>query len=138
MAQLAGWIGMEARSTAPVGFSGAPITILSEPATIADQAALIIRDSAGAELQRQQIPTTAQPLQWAGVTDDGVPFPTGQYSFAVESYANGESLGVKAAATYAQVTETRQENGEIRVVLSGGPTVSASEVTALRAPQSGL
>jgi len=137
MAQLASWIGMEARTTAPVGFSGAPITIISEPAIVADQAVLIVRDGAGTELQRQQIPTTAQPLQWAGVTDDGVPFPAGQYSFAVESYANGESLGIKAAATYAEVTETRQENGEIRVVLSGGATVSSAEVTALRAPETG-
>jgi len=136
LAQLSGWIGMEARSTAPVGFDGAPVTILSEPATVADQAMLIVRDGSGAELQRQQIPTQAQPLQWAGVSTDGVPFPPGQYSFSVESFANGQSLGTKAAATYAQVTETRHENGETLVVLSGGATVPASSITALRAAQS--
>lgn len=136
MAQLAGWIGMEARSTAPVGFDGSPITILSEPASVADQAMLIVRDASGAELQRQPIPTDPQPLQWAGVTSDGAPFPLGQYSFAVESFANGESLGVKQAATYAQVTETRLEGGETLIVLQGGAVVPASTITALRAPQS--
>lgn len=137
MAQLAGWIGMEARSTAAVGFNGAPITILSEPARVADQAMLIVRDGTGAELQRQPIPTDTQPLQWAGVTSDGAPFPPGQYSFAVESFANGESLGVKSAATYARVTETRQENGETLIVLEGGSAVPATTITALRAPQTG-
>ena len=50
MAQLAGWIGMEARSDAPAAFTGAPITIAPTPTANADRVQLVVYNADGAEV----------------------------------------------------------------------------------------
>ncbi|MFK7834744.1 MAG: flagellar hook capping FlgD N-terminal domain-containing protein [Sulfitobacter sp.] len=134
MTQLAGWIGMEAETTAPVLFDGSPITIKPNPAAIADSVSLIVRDSAGNEVQRLPIPVSAEPVQWAGVTSDGTPLPSGSYSFDVESRAKGEVVLSEPATTYARITETRLQADEAVLILEGGSAILASDVTALREP----
>ena len=135
MAQMAGWIGMEARTTAPVHFDGAPITINPNPATVSDQVFLVVYDSTGAEVQRGQIPVSAEPVQWAGVADDGTPFAPGLYSFAVESHANGELLIAEPAETYGRITEARMQDGDTLLILEGGTPILASSVSGLREAQ---
>ena len=135
MAQYAGWIGMEARSTAPAMFDGQPVTLLPSPATTADQAFLVVSDAAGSEVQRVAIPVTGEPVQWAGVADNGTPFDTGTYSFKVESLANGQTVGTTPAEVYSRITEARVENGQTLLILEGDIRVQASEITALREPE---
>ena len=112
MAQMANWIGMEARTTAPVQFDGSPITITPNPVAISDEVFLVVYDSDGQEVQRTSIPVSADPIEWAGVMDDGTPFDAGLYSFEVESRANGELLLTDPAETYARITEARTQGGE--------------------------
>ena len=132
MGQLATWIGMEALTTTPAYFDGAPIEIVPNPAAVADEAFLIVRDQDGNEVQRAPIPVSADPLTWAGVSDDGQPFGPGQYSFEVESRANGEVILSQSAQTYARITEARTQNGQSVVILQGGTAILAGDVTGLR------
>ena len=131
--QFASWIGMEAKSTAPVQFDGAPITVLPTPSNAADKAELVIYDARGHEVQRNLVPLSEEPVQWAGVSSDGGAFPYGNYSFKVESFKAGERIDIAAAATYSRITEARIENGATHLILAGGSKTTAAEVTALRA-----
>jgi len=133
IAQMAEWVGKEARSTAPVQLDGAPITIFPSPAQNAQEADLVVKDSSGLEVTRFTIPIEEGPVEWAGVTENGFPFPAGQYSFVVESYDGDVLLETTPAAAYAKVVEIqRNATGETFVVFEGGATVSSNEVSAIR------
>lgn len=136
ISQMAGVIGMEARTTAPIPFDGSPITITPNPAGAADSATLIVRDAAGNTVQQLPMPVSAEPLQWAGVTDQGRPFANSLYSFEVESVRDGEVILSEPAETYARVTEARILDGETVLILDGGSSVLASSVSGLRDPSS--
>lgn len=134
MAQLAGWVGMDARSTAPVSFDGSPITLQPNPMSIADSAFLVVRNAAGNEVQRSAIPVSSEPVQWAGVGDNGTPFPVGDYSFEVESFAGGELVLSNPVEAYARIVEARNNrSGQVELILQGGQSVLPGEITALRA-----
>ena len=130
--QFAGWIGMEARTAAPVPFDGTPLTVLPRTETGADEAYLVVYDDSGAEVQRQQISTDASSVEWAGVSDSGAVLPSGTCRFEVESIAVGESLGMQPAETYTPITEARRQGADTVFVISGGSIITAGEVTALR------
>jgi flagellar basal-body rod modification protein FlgD len=133
ISQLAGWVGMEARAAAPAYFDGNPVRIHTPTDPTADQAFLVVRDSEGAEVQRSELDRSQQVVEWAGVTPDGDPFPSGSYSFHVESRSNGEVIGATQAETYSVINEARSEGGEVVLVLRGGTEIAGSDVTALRA-----
>jgi flagellar basal-body rod modification protein FlgD len=132
MAGMANWIGMEARTTAPAYFDGAPITVAPSIPTGTDEMFLVVYDDTGAQVQRQAIPMSNEPFQWAGVGEDGTPFETGTYSLEIESRGQGELLSAVPAETYARITEARNETGATLLVLAGGQTVPASAINALR------
>ena len=132
MASMAGWIGMEARTTAPAFFDGAPVTVEPRPLAAADQAYLVVYDEAGEEVQRTLIAVSAEPIEWAGVQDDGSPFEEGQYSFSVESRSNGELMDLSPVETYSRITEARIEAGAAVLVLEGGALITTAQVSGLR------
>lgn len=132
MASMGGWIGMEVRTTAPAEFNGSPVTLVPNPPAAADEVFLVVRDSKGVEVQRQVIPKSADPVEWAGVSDDQTPFDTAVYSFELESYANDTLLGTSPVESYSRITEVRSEGGTTMLVLEGGTLVFPGDVTALR------
>lgn len=134
IAQLAGWVGMEARSSAPAQFDGAPLTLAPEPAAGADSAVLVARNTFGIEVSRQEIPLGQDTIEWAGTAQNATPLPAGQYSFTLESYSGGELLGASPVASYARVTEARQGQNGVEIVLEGGVVVPSEQITALREP----
>ncbi len=134
IAQLAGWVGMEARSTAPAQFDGAPLTLAPEPAAGADSAVLVARNVFGLEVSRQEIPLGQETIEWAGTAQNATPLPAGQYSFTLESFSAGEVLAVSSVASYARVTEARQGLNGAEIVLEGGIVVPSDDITALREP----
>jgi len=77
MAQLASWIGLDARAAAPTYFDGSPISISPNPAATADKAVLVVRDGDGNEVQRHEFTPSTDEIQWAGVKDNGDPFENG-------------------------------------------------------------
>jgi flagellar basal-body rod modification protein FlgD len=134
MAEMASWIGKEARSAAPVRYDGAPVTLQPNPAVGANRAVLVVKDAQGALVSREEIAVSAQPYQWLGAGMDGAPLPPGTYSIALESL-NGETvIGTGAVEHYARVIEARGGTEGTRLVLKGGIEVAASAVTALREP----
>ncbi|GKY86703.1 flagellar hook capping FlgD N-terminal domain-containing protein [Sinisalibacter aestuarii] len=135
MSDLAGWVGMEARAVSAAWFSNTPLTLRAEPASGAERAYLVVRDSAGAIVDRVEVPVSDEPLQWAGVSGGGDPLPAGLYSFNLESYSQGKMIADRQMAVYSEVVEARVENGETILVLQGGAEVAASEVDALRMPE---
>jgi len=134
MAQMAGWIGMEARTTAPVQFDGSPVTLYPNPVAASDEVFLTVYDENGTQVQRNAIAVSAEPVTWAGVSDDGTPFPNGTYRFEIESHADGELLVADPAESYSRITETRMQDGQTMLILAGGAPVLASGVGALREP----
>ncbi|MBM9596109.1 flagellar hook capping FlgD N-terminal domain-containing protein [Roseitranquillus sediminis] len=134
MSQMAGWVGMEARSAGPVWFDGTPIRLDAQPASAADRMALVVHDASGQEVQRQELAPTAGPLSWAGVGANGKPLPEGAYTFSLQSIAKGTVLRTDALETYSRVIEARNEKGATVLVLEGGVKVAPTDVTALREP----
>jgi len=134
MSQIAGWVGMQARAPVPGYFDGTPITLSPNPAATADRADLVVRDASGAEIQRMSIPVSSDPLDWAGVDDNGAPFANGLYQFEIESFSNNETIATGPVEIYATIVEARNQNGQTILVTKGGSTVPVELVTALRDP----
>lgn len=132
MAALANWVGMEIRAAAPAYFDGTPITISPKPAPAADRVDLVVLDGTGKEVQRTAVPVSSEPIEWAGVSDDGDPFANGVYSFKLESFSGDNLILSEPAETYGTVTEAQIQNGQITLILGGGQTVLATAVTGLR------
>lgn len=132
MAEMGGWIGMEVRSAAPAQFSGSPITLAPNPPAAADEVFLVVKNANGDEVQRQSVSNSAEPIEWAGVSDDQTPFEDGVYSFQLEAYANDSLISSSTVESYARITEVRSEAGATMLVLQGGVLVNPGEVTAIR------
>lgn len=133
MAQLAGWVGQEARSAGPVWMGGAPADLQLEPATGATRAMLVARDAAGNIATREEVPVTAGAYQWLGGDMAGNPLPSGPYQLTVESWNGDQQLTTTPVQSYARITEARNGPDGVTLMLQGGITVKATEVTALRA-----
>jgi len=135
LAELAGWVGMEARVAAPASFDGTPITIYPKPSPDAGSVFLTVTNAAGQEVLRQQITSGNQPIDWAGVDDTGQPLPPGAYTFNTESFVNGELTSTDQAEIYSLVSEAKSMGGEMLLVLQGGTEVTSDSITALRTPE---
>ncbi len=134
MAQLAGWVGQEARSAAPVWFDGAPVTLSPNPAVTADGATLVVKDAAGKVVAREDVPLGTAPYTWFGADAAGDPLPQGQYSLSLESRAEEQVLRTDPVESYAPIIEARRGAEGVQLILRGGVAVNATDVTALRAP----
>ncbi len=133
MAQMAGWVGREARTAAPVWVSGQPVTLSPEPAAGATRTVLAVYDAQGQLVSREDIPVSREAVEWAPTDAEGNPLPEGSYTFKLESYAGEEKIAGTPVEAYARVTEIRSGPQGTVVVLEGGAEVPASAVTALRA-----
>jgi flagellar basal-body rod modification protein FlgD len=132
MAQIAGWVGQEARSAAPVFVDGTPVTLSPNPAAAADRAVLVVKDAQGRTVSREDIPVSAEPYEWVGTSATGGPLPQGTYTLSLESYNDGDLLTTTPMEYYAEIQEARGGAGGTRLVLHGGIEVLATNVSALR------
>lgn len=134
MAQMAGWVGKEARAEAPAYFDGDPITLAPNPVSSADRAQIVVHDADGQEVERFDIPVSADPVIWSGLDSSGFPRELGLYSFEVVSFSGDEALAQDPVEVYSTVTEVRSQGGETVLILEGGAAIAASQVSALRDP----
>lgn len=132
LGQLSGWIGREVRTTAPVWFSGEKTTLEIMPEKGADTAYLVALDSKGKEVYRQDIGAGSGEVDWLGTGADGQPLADGLYQFRLESVKDGKVIGTSDVPAYSKVTGAELVDNEGALVLTGGNTVSVSEVTAVR------
>ncbi len=136
LADMAAWVGKEARTTAPAYFDGEPLTLLSDASPVADEVEIVVRNENGVEVQRLPVPLGAESVEWAGVATDGSPLPNGLYAFETVSMSGEELVAQSPAAVYSTITEVRLDDGQTMLVLGGGSLVSSTDVTALRDPTS--
>jgi flagellar basal-body rod modification protein FlgD len=133
MAQMAGWVGQEARVDAPVWMDGDPVTLSPNPAVGSDRATLVVKDSRGTVVSRQDIPPTTDPFEWTGLGIDGLPLRSGQYTLSLESYRGEEMLTQTPVEHYARIVEAQGGATGTMLLLEGGAKVRAESITALRA-----
>ncbi len=135
MADMAGWVGKEARTVAPAPWDGTtPVTLSPNPLAVADRVELVVRDRWGTEVQRQVIPVGTDAIQWTGAAEGETPLPTGLYSFELVNYSGDDLLAQEPVEIYATVEEIQSINGQTVLSLAGGTLVPATAVTALRNP----
>lgn len=134
MAQLAGWVGQEARAAAPIVMDGTPVTLSPNPAAAADRVVLVVTDAQGRVVSRETIPVSAEPYEWTGMDEQGNPLPAGTYNLAQESYFQDSLLMTMPVEYYSPILEARGGANGTRLVLRGGIEVPATSVTALRVP----
>lgn len=132
LADMAGWVGMDARLAVPGQFNGTPIEIVPNPPVFADRTELVVYDSAGTERQRFDIPVGDDPVLWAGTDDSGTPFQSGEYSFKIVAHANGEVIDEAIPEIFAKVEEVRLVEGQPLIVLEGGALYPTGLVRGLR------
>lgn len=135
MSQLSGWVGQDALAKGTVSFDGStPVTLLPQPAARADTAVLVVRDSNGMLVSREEIGTAADPYDWLGASASGDPLPAGLYTLSLESLSGDTVVETSAIASYARITEVRASAGGTVLVLAGGVEITADQVLALRQP----
>ena len=134
MAGAANWIGMDALVQGPAKFEGDAVTIAPNPPLAADEVSLIVTNSQGTEVQRLPLPVSPDLYDWDGKATDGSTLPYGEYSFQIESRANGQVLLTEPASVYSRVTEARIDAGTTLLLLDSGYMIGANNVTGLRAP----
>lgn len=127
------WIGREVKATAALKFNGSTVELAPEPATRGEIHQLVVRAESGAEVDRMTINGTGAPVRWAGLTAAG-PAPFGLYSFEVESFTNGQIVGIEPVAGYARVTEVQRTAEGATLVLEGGGKIAAADIAAVRDP----
>lgn len=130
----AGWIGMEARVPGWAVVDGTPQTIHFNPPPGASRVDLIVKDSDGTELHRQEIAGRASPFVWEGRTPSGHPMPHGNYRIEVAGVTAAGETTVTEASVYARVAEIRAGDDGPSVLLDDGRELPAADVTALREP----
>ncbi|MBR9841788.1 MAG: flagellar basal body rod modification protein [Rhodobacteraceae bacterium] len=133
-AALADWVGMEARSANAAYFDGEAITVPAKPDPAADRSELVVKDANGLEIYRSAVDSSVSEVTWSGLNQSGVEAPSGLYSLHLEGFSSGESLGLTSLETYGRVQEARIGDDGLTLILAGGQTVLADDVTALRAP----
>ena len=134
MAQLAAWVGQEARAAVPVHYDGAPVSLSPDPAPSADRAVLVVTDSGGRLVSREDVPVSTDSYQWLGADAAGNPLPTGLYALSLESYAGETLIASTPVESYALILEAQGGPGGTQLLLAGGVKVAAESVTALRIP----
>lgn len=134
LAQMSGWIGMEAQAPLAARFAGNPVSFAFSPDAKADAATLVAVNALGAEVQRLPIDPQSGAGTWQGISETGASFPEGTYELTVESFAGDTFLGEQRVRVYAPVVEVQQTADGGRVIFENGANIPAGEVTGLRAP----
>lgn len=132
MSEMAGWIGQEARTNAPVWYGGGSVTLSPNPAVAATRAVVVVKDAQGTLVSREEIPASVVPYEWLGADATGNPLPEGRYDITLESWQGETMLDTRPVEHYARVIEARGGTGGTRLVLEGGVEVAATAVTGLR------
>jgi flagellar basal-body rod modification protein FlgD len=135
MTQLAPWVGQEARSAAAVYMDGTPVTLQPNPDSKADSAVLVVKNQSGTTVAREEIPVDTTSYSWTGQSITGTSLPTGTYNLSLESYAQGVQIANEAVESYAQIKEVQSTATGPRIILTGGISLAADEITALRNAQ---
>ncbi|WP_371224983.1 flagellar hook capping FlgD N-terminal domain-containing protein [Roseovarius sp. 2305UL8-3] len=134
VAQLSGWVGMDARVEMAVEFVDDPVTVTLRNSDLADSAQLVVRNAQGNEIQRLDVPVEDSDYVWTGTDSFGDPLPAGTYIITTESFSQGELIAANPVEVHGRIVEARNDNGQPVLVLEGGQEVGAGQILGLREP----
>ncbi len=133
MAQMAGWVGSEARAVMPAQVAGgAAVSLAPMRLAGADRAVLVVTDAAGAVVNRVDLAGDAEVIDWLPVDMAGNGLPDGRYSFTLENYRGETQLETTGVAVYGRIAEVRGGTAGARLLMESGVEIAAADVTALR------
>lgn len=134
LSQMSGWVGMEARAVMPVHFDGTPVSIRTEGAPTAQSHQLVVRDTNGNVVAREDTPGTSRDVDWQGTDAFGAPLPRGVYDITVESFSQGERVASEAVEVKGKIAEARPDNGQVALVFEAGQEVRSEAILSLGRP----
>lgn len=134
LADLGGWVGMEARVYGGAWYDGNDINLAPDPPFGAERAFMIVRDSYGNEVLRREFSVTDQSLTWDGRGANDNVVPAGRYTFEIESFSGGTPLETVYMASYQPIIEARNDGAGVLLVLPGGLMLDSNDVSGIRRP----
>lgn len=134
VAQLSGWVGMDARAEMPVQFDGASVVLTLRPDPLADEAQLVVLNNQGNEIQRLDVDPNGGEYLWSGTDNLGNPLPSGTYTMTTESFSGGELLSARPVEVHGHIVEARNDNGQPILVMASGQQVGAEQILGLLQP----
>lgn len=134
MAQMAGWVGAEARASAPMLLTGTEtkLELSPNPREGADRVVMVVKNADGDVVNRIDLPAKTTSYDWKPENISGEALPRGLYTFELENYRNGTQLENSPVEHYARITEVRGGREGMTLVLEGDIVVNVADVTALR------
>lgn len=132
LSDLAGWVGRDVLSPAPIRFDGAPIRLVPPEVQEANRAELVVTDSSGRELGRYAVDPQSTEILFEAPEGSDVLEPGAFYSFSMVSYRDDVELEENAVLGYAPVLEARADSGRTLLVLEGGQIIDSDTVVGLR------
>lgn len=133
MGQMVGWVGKEARIAAPAYFDGAtPVTLSPNPAQAATKAILVVKDQAGTEVSRTELPLGTADYAWQGRDAQGKALPKGVYNLTLESWQGDKVVDTSTLEHYGRISEIRSTSGGVSALLPGGVEALVADITAIR------
>jgi flagellar basal-body rod modification protein FlgD len=129
--QHAGWVGMEARTSGSVQFSGVPVELHFEKPIGVNEAELVVSGPGGQEIHRKPV-TEDSPLMWNGKSPTGSELLAGEYTLKLETRSSTGRVETHDISTFGRITEVRADTDGPKLVLADGSVISAEEVSALR------
>ena len=132
MLGTASLIGKNARVEEKGYFDGTSIRLLVNPDKAATSANLIVKDADGKEVAKKKIELASKAIDWSGKGTDGKVLKAGVYSFSVESFKDGKSIGENYAEAYSEITEVTFADKKTLLTLAGDQTVLLDKIKGLR------
>jgi len=129
---LASWIGQKVMPGGQVQFLGNALQIETDIPDGEQNAALVVRDSNGNQVQRIKLAPGTKNFSWDGRTQAGGTLPSGQYDLSVEVSTDGKVVSQRPVGVFSKVIEARIEGDKTVLVLENGIQAKASTVTAVR------
>ena len=133
MLGTASLIGKNARIEEKGYFDGTSIRLMVNPDKAATSANLIVKDADGKEVAKKKIELASKAIDWSGKGTDGEVLKAGVYSFSVESFKDGKSIGENVVEAYSEITEVTFADKKTLLTLAGGQTVLLDKIKGLRA-----
>lgn len=132
LSALSGWIGREVPAAGRVGFSGQPLSLVIDRPAEATRTQIEVYDSGENVVQRLTVPSDATRYEWRGLSANGAQLPAGTYRFRTIHWKDNQPLAQSATPVFQRITEVRNSAQGGELILAGGQTVKANDVTALR------
>ena len=132
MSEMSSWVGMEARAVMPVPVDGTDKTLILNTPVVADAAEIVVRNTAGQEVQRIAIDPDVAQVTWSGRSPTGEQLPEDIYNLEIESFSSGSLLGVSDVETFAQVKEAALIDGQVILRFPGDIGMPSSSVLGVR------